>query len=501
MKVFDEKKEGCKAGELVIRGRDALPFFASLVFGLAAHTFMLTNKIPVDDDICNFFNKGATTVSGRYGLELLRLVMPDVSMPWIYGVMSLLLIAAAVCLIVRIFDIQSKVMQVLLSAVFISFPAETGTLSYMFTCAPYALALLMAVSAVYVFSSGVRGRWIISPLLLIFSCSIYQGYFAFASGFCVLLLVKFLLERDKSTGEIMLRGVKMLAMLLLSAGLYGVTVLIAGKLAGVPVLDVVNKEQSLPMRIAVAYSAYLHTIFSGYFGYVRSGASRAMHVIVIAFTAICMAASILPRRDVKRTLLLLVCLFLLPLSCYCLYMLADNGYIHSLALYPFAVIYVLAAMVMDNFIPERASVLRTAVGAAMVVIIAGNIYFANSFYLKSYLQYENTKAFYSTVLAQAMQTEGFDKNTKLAIIGERELPDYGDNGALDFSTFQLPGNNIMRTTHAQDIIKNYLGCDIAFADEAECEEIRSSAEFSEMPVFPYYGSVKNDGGTVVVKLS
>lgn len=44
MKVFDEKKEGCNAGELVIRGRDALPFFAAVLFGLVCHGFILTNK-------------------------------------------------------------------------------------------------------------------------------------------------------------------------------------------------------------------------------------------------------------------------------------------------------------------------------------------------------------------------------------------------------------------------------------------------------------------------
>ena len=47
---------------------DGLPFFSALGFGFAAHMFMLTNKIPVDDDICCIFDKGATTVSGRYGL-------------------------------------------------------------------------------------------------------------------------------------------------------------------------------------------------------------------------------------------------------------------------------------------------------------------------------------------------------------------------------------------------------------------------------------------------
>ncbi len=62
-----------------------LPFIATLLFGLAAHAFAMTNKLPFDDEAIYLFGKGTTTASGRYGLELLRLIMPDYSMPWIYG--------------------------------------------------------------------------------------------------------------------------------------------------------------------------------------------------------------------------------------------------------------------------------------------------------------------------------------------------------------------------------------------------------------------------------
>jgi len=75
-----------------------LPFIATLLFGLAAHAFAMTNKLPFDDEAIYLFGKGTTTESGRYGLELLRLIMPDYSMPWIYGLISLLLISAAVCI-------------------------------------------------------------------------------------------------------------------------------------------------------------------------------------------------------------------------------------------------------------------------------------------------------------------------------------------------------------------------------------------------------------------
>ena len=101
-----------------------LPFIATLLFGLAAHAFAMTNKLPFDDEAIYLFGKGTTTASGRYGLELLRLIMPDYSMPWIYGLISLLLISAAVCIIIKLFDIRSRVLQVLLGALPVPLPAQ-----------------------------------------------------------------------------------------------------------------------------------------------------------------------------------------------------------------------------------------------------------------------------------------------------------------------------------------------------------------------------------------
>lgn len=64
---------------------------------------------------------------------------------------------------------------------------------------------------------------------------------------------------------------------------------------------------------------------------------------------------------------------------------------------------------------------RNVAAAAMALIIFTNIYFANSFYLRSQLQYENRKAFYTTMLTRVMQTEGFSAGSKLAIIGNVSL--------------------------------------------------------------------------------
>ena len=477
------------------------PFLSAFLFGLLAYGFLLTNKIPVDDDLPFFFGKGATTISGRWGLALLRFVMPDLSLPWFYGLLSLLLLSLAACLIVRIFRLESPVLQILLSGLFVCFPAETGTISYTFTSAPYALALLLAIASVAAFQCGGARRWIAAPTLLLCSCSIYQGYFAFAASFCLVLLIQRLLQKETDRAAVLREAAAMLLMLLLAAGGYGLSVLLQQRLLHFPALtaDVVNTRQSLPMRVAVAYSAFLHILTRGYFGYVRGWLSCALHaaalLIVLAELFLRMKGQPLARR-----LLCLLALALLPLAVDCLYLLADTGFIHSLALYSFTSVYVLTAVVLDGQ-GERTGLLRRLTVVAMALVLAGNVCFANAFALCSYLEYENARSFYIELMIRAQQTPGFDESTRLALLGEPGEHILDQRQDFDFGDFTLPGNNIRSRVHAEELLHLYIGWDVPFADEAELAALRESETLAAMPCYPEEGSVVKDGELLILKLS
>lgn len=478
--------------------RDRLPFFSALGFGFAAYGFCMMNKVPVGDDLVGLFSKGATTVSGRYGLELLRLVMPDASMPWIYGLMSILMLSAAVCVIVRLFEIKSPVLQVLLAGVFICFPAEAGTMLYMFTAAPYALALLLTVTGVWVFADGKRGRWITAPLLIGFSCSIYQGYFSIAASFCVIRMIVLLCRSERTALEVFREGVKMLAMLLFALAMYGLALLGASKLLGFPLLgEVINEKQSFPLRFLVVYSSWAKTLLQGRFGYVPNALSRVMHLMLLFVIAAAMLAQLRKKGEFPSLLLSALCLFIYPLSCYCLYLLADNSYIHSLSLYSFASIYVLCAALLDGWEPPMALSLRRVSSAALALILCVNIYYANALYLRYYLRFEELKSFYTVLLTRVMETPGYAEGDRLAIVGDAPALSYDIDQHFTDAPLSLPSLELGSTDYAEYIVKEYLGCDIPFASEQE----KAQLETDDMPVYPFAGSVRKSGDVIVVKFS
>ena len=478
--------------------RDRLPFCAAFGFGLLAYGFCMMNKIPVGDDLVALFDKGATTVSGRYGLELMRLVMPDASMPWIYGLMSLLFLSAAVCVLLRIFPLQSRALQVLVAGAFVCFPAEAGTLLYMFTAAPYALALLLTVTGLWIFTQEKRGRWVLAPLLLAFSCSVYQGYFSIAASFCVIRMFVLLCRTELSWREVFREGVKMLAMLLASLALYGVMLLVASKLLGFPLLhEVINDRQSFPLRILVAYSSWVKTLLSGRFGYVNNRLSLVMHLVLLLATAYAMLAQLKKKGETGSALLTGLCLILYPLSCYCLYLLADNSYIHSLSLYSFASLYVLCAALLDGWEARFAPNLRRLCSLALAVILCGNLYYANALYLRYYLRFEELKSFYTVMLTRVFETPGCSEGDRLAIVGDAPALVYDIDQHFTDAPLSLPSLELGSTDYAELIVSRYLGCDIPFAAEEELAQL----ETDDMPVYPYAGSVKKIGNVIVVKFS
>ena len=166
------------------------PFLAALFTGLLAHGFAFTNKLLNHDEIESLFGKGATVTSGRWGLELVKVLFPDWSMPWIYGIISVVLLAVSVCLIVRILGIQSKPLQALLGALMLAFPSVTGTFCFMFTSSSYALAFLFAVGSVYVYRFSRKLRLPLSAVLLVAALGIYQAYISVAACLYMLLMIE-----------------------------------------------------------------------------------------------------------------------------------------------------------------------------------------------------------------------------------------------------------------------------------------------------------------------
>ena len=477
-----------------------IPLLCGLAAALLAHMFAFTNKLVNADEVWSLFERGATVTSGRWGLELSKWIFPSISMPWFYGVLSIVLLAVSACVILQLFQVRSRILQGLLAATIVTFPSVTSLFCFMFTSAPYALAFLMAVVAVYLAEQGGRVRWLISFALLVLAVGTYQAYVAVAASFFVARMIQRLLRGEGTAKEILLYGLYRLALLAVSLVVYYLISLAALRITGQSFLEYgVSRWTSVFYKIALAYSAFLHTFTKGYFAFVRSPLSVVLHLLLVLVTAWLLLRWLLRCKDRARGILLVVCLLLFPLSVYCIYLIAEVEIIHSLVLNSFIAVYVLAVLVGETAEGRDRRWSRDALLLSLVLIMAGNVFFANKIYLNLYFQYEQAYSIYTSIVAQIESSEDFGPEKKVAVIGSSGQQGYPME-ELDAEGLMGPNKNLIQIYTRELFMKRYLGFDVSYASSAEKYQLQKDQRFKEMPCYPYYGSIQVIDDYIVVKV-
>ena len=493
--------------------RFRVPMISALLFGFLAHGFAFTNKLVNHDEVQCLFGKGATVVSGRWGLGILDTIFPNVSMPWIYGIITISLLAVAVCLLVSVLDIRSKLLQGLTAGFVLSFPSLTGTFGYMFTASSYSVSFLLAVLSVWLLRKKGRSFLVGAVVCMVASLSIYQSYLSLTAALLVLLLIRDLLTGEEA-GVVLRRGIGYVAFLVVSLGLYwGATQLIL-RLMHIPMGDYATESitfelRTLPEKVLLAYRCFFMNFIEMGLALIPASISRRLHPLLAVCSAILLLLSAKRCKKLPNLLLLAALLVLFPLAINCMYLFTAEDSIHTLVLYSFVCLYLLvftvADLVWDTVLIDWKERLRrlalngTAVLASVILLF--NIYVANEAYLNLYLRYENAYGFYSGLAASLTQSPEFTEDTRLAIIGNWHSPDFYFNNLE--ATYSLTGvTGFMPNDYSQRaFVEYYLGLSIPFASEAETQEIIASPEYAEMPCYPYYGSMRKFGDIIVVKLS
>lgn len=484
----------------------------ALFCGLLAYTYAFTNKLVNWDELMYLFDKGATLESGRWGLVLLCLVFPNYSMPWIYGIISLFLITAAICLCLHTFCIRSGVLQFLVAGAMMTFPSMAATVSYTFTISAYAAALLLAIAAVYFLS---RGGWKYAAAALlcsVVSVSIYQAYIAVTASLLILVLIQWVLQQERSEKTLFLTGLGYVLFLAAALGIYWVSARLAWQLSGTTVGSYADSALTMNRmdilhNVKNAYASSFRILVSGFYGLIATPASRVSHLLC---GGILMAEVLLWMKrnpNPLRIALLVFLAALLPVSMNCMFLFVNDIMIHSLVMYGFTSLYVLTAIVLEQtqfLILAREGWNRIRkwsydiVLLGMVVVIAGNIYFANKGYLNLHLQYEATHSFATTVITTLQNTPGFQADSRVALVGQYQRPrELEEQFSCLSGIYGLEG--ITPNTYSiAKLFEYYCGVKLNLVSAGG---MAGNEEFARMPVYPAYGSVREIDGIFVVRLS
>lgn len=493
---------------LKLARENRFPLLCSWIVGMMAHMFAFTNKLINHDEVQCLFNKGGTVTSGRWGLGALDAIFPNYSMPWIYGILTILFLSIAVCLLVNLLSLRSRFLQGLAAGLILSFPSLTGTFGYMFTSSSYGFSFLLAVVAVWCVSRQKLLWWISGFGCMVLSLSIYQSYISVSASLLVLLLICQLLQ-DEEPGIVLKNGILYLAFLVTALiGYYAATQIVfaitgtgfGSYASGGLTLSVSSVFQG----VGLAYSSFWKFFAENYLGLIPTNFSRLLHGGCLA-AALALLAGNLLRRDWRRSLFLFVLTAVFPLAINCMYMISAPESIHTLVIYSFVSVYLFFLLLVQCSLDKPSfraeTFFRNVLPVLASIIVIVNIYIANQAYLNLHLRYENAYSFYTSLISDLRSDPGFTPDTKLAVIGRYQDPEHFIENFEHTDRITGVHGFIPDSYSADQFIRYYIGLDIPFASSQEIAEIQQSDAFQKMPSYPYYGSTCRIGDILVVRLS
>lgn len=492
-------------------------FISAIVFGLIAHMYMFTNKLPNFDDLIGIDGFGATFRNGRWFLWVVGATAYHLdlvfSLPWINGLITLLLIGISAGIIADLLNLESRTANVLLGAALVVFPSWTGTFFYMFTAPYYALAVLMAVISVWLTANY---KWGIAPSAFILACSlgIYQSYLPFTATLYVVLLFLMLFDNKCDYICILKRSIWYLLALISGIILYFIFMKLSLFLTGQE-LRAYKGISSMGQFELSRIPEIIKTIGINFFGIFLNNnmeisynyITKAMYFVLLVMSAVLIIklfVSLLKEKAALKAIETVVLSLAYVIAINSIYIMCEDG-IYSLMYYSYVFIILFPMVLLDRSLKKSQTRFVTAaeygIMFAVFIGILSYCHFANGQYISMQLSLEQASSYYTTMITQIKSIEGYRDDMKVVLSGT-DIEDETLYHNEVMSTFSMSGRDdaLADAYSRQNFILHYCGFQAETADESILSK-QSQLMLEEMPVYPDDGSIRILDNAVVVKLS
>lgn len=486
---------------------------ASLAAGYLTHNFALVNVMHNIDDIGNQpVGYGAGLPSGRWLLTLLGdfagVLDGGINLPFLNGVLFLVLIALAAGFLVCTFRIRRRTSAVLMGILIAVFPTAATALLYRFTSVYYGLSFLLAVAAawaLYRYRYGI----LLSALLIALSLGIYQAYVSVTIGVFVLMLIQQALGGEWNVKTLVRRGLWDCLALVLGLLLYYLCLNICLRLYGTTLntyqgMDTMGKLAlgEIPALAWEAFRTFCKFPLTNYCGLAGSKLIKISYLL-LGGVSVGMIGYLLIAKVKKIGLAVFTCLVCLafPLAVNFVKIMAPEAWMYTMMVYAFSLVGCVPLILLECFpAAEKPARLTKAIAAVLVVLVLSYSYMTNVNDTANYYINRQVENYISSIVTQVRMTEGFTPEKKWALIGEINDP------LLDsLWNYETSFGGIFHAERTLNDVSrpywfwSYVGYRVPWADTETIWTLQNSEEVKAMPCWPSQGSVRVVEDIVVIK--
>jgi hypothetical protein len=477
-----------------------LTFFLITFF---AHGYAMCNLVGNNDTMGIISgNAGAGTSSGRWFLDILvkvcQILLGDVYfLPWFNLLIGLFLITCSAFLVLYLFQIESKIMIIFITALMIVFPATTSMALYGYTFHFNMFSLFLAVcSVIFCLKATIPSRFL-SVFLLALSLGIYQAYLPFACSILALFWIKSV--SGNPSCKTVIRSILLDSITVLS-GLVLYFILTKSfctlfhtslsSYKGINQMTAIPSLGKLFLSAAYSYGILFILPVKNLYGISAFPVLRIFITIYYLFAIL--TAIYLYKKTAKplSNKLLLTLLFALipPLANLMFFMVgADKDSVYTAMLYGLVTIFLFVPL----FFPQES--VKASTKCILCITISSIIFlwswFSNGVYMASHHIIEQNITVWNRIIAEVESLEGYHSQMPLHIIGDHPCFPSVIESYDDFH--HLVSLHYVCDWSLPHFLKNYLGWEKSFSS--------ASSVPHDLPVYPNQGSIAIIDDTVVIR--
>lgn len=498
--------------------RDKLIYCAIsvILISITAHGFMFFNEQLSHDSITLMYNTDSLTMIsfGRFIRPIYNAIKGYFCYPTLNGMLSVLFLIGVAYIIIDIFDINSKIFIVFISAILsTNYSVSLLYATYMHDSDAYMFALLLASIALWIVIKH-RKYFCISIVLLIASMGIYQSYLDFIILAFLFYLIKTIINNSvnqDSIKEVLVFIFTILTSMILYYLCYKVVIYYMG-IGNVSSYQNPSNVLDLSLdSIVNRINTFKESIYKWFIlprGNHRNWVAMINKILLLIDALLLVCSFYISKCNLITMSIVVLLVLLCPLGMNFI-TLISNVY-HDLTIFSFHMFYISPLILIDNVAKHKEvgkysfEITKGLVYLLLLVLIYDNCLYANENYLKKNLESKTTLMTMTRIIDRIEQTEGYVLGeTPVVIVGTLNASDYGvRREGFDYTATGLANTfSISYSEVYSSYFKGYLNYPINLISESERTEIEDDDRVKNMAVFPSKESVAFVDDILVVKLS
>ena len=399
-------------------------FASAIIVGLVAHIYKLTNWLPNWDSLVFRYDGQNMVAMGRWFLPVVCAPSSFYDLPWLAGLIALLLHGAGAVCICKMFNVGKNTTAALIGAAVITFPTVTSVLLYNYVADGYAFAFLLSCMAA-TFLTDKKPRYIASVVCIALSVGIYQAYITVTVMLLLCYLIAEALKEETKVKSLIEKSLKFLAAGIVGMVLYYIIMTVVLKITNTELIEYQGMSDAMSFG-GMNILGVLYTIkysFTDYFFDFSNGVTvfAVLNCIIFALTVILYVAEVIKKKtSLGKLAMIAVYAVFLPIGASVLAFINSNVDYHNLMKMGFFVFYlflILQYEKSDFKLPKLNTAKAWVVLCVTAVLVFNNVIIANVSYHKLNMAYEKSYGTLVRIADRIEQTEGADECDSILVIG------------------------------------------------------------------------------------